>query len=321
MVLTPLKFAVVREDPAVESLLVSLTDAKRVLLVAAGGCTALTLLGLHDHLHVTAFDLNPAQVEHTRVRHRMALEGIPPDADAMSALLQSGQFEALFRALRGLLHAFVISPEDLLALCNTLPPQDRAQRVDALAVNPWWSTAFDLMFSDRVLNAMFGPAATQHAQPGSYPRHFRTLLEAALRTGDAVDNPFMHHVLLGRYLPHAPPAALQRPLQSGTLQLVTGTLGEVDSTVPFDVVSLSNLMDWMDPAQRTKLAGQAEARLRPGGMVCLRQLNNTSNITSVFSSVEWDAPLSAELTRQERSRFYTHVWVGRRTRAEAARVT
>ena len=69
------QFAVVREDLMVEAELVRLTNANNVLLIASGGCTALTLQALFPDLHITLFDFNSAQLE--RVREKMsALRGV-----------------------------------------------------------------------------------------------------------------------------------------------------------------------------------------------------------------------------------------------------
>ena len=48
-----LKFAVVREDSELEAQLVRQCDARRVLLVASGGCTALNLIAEFPSLEVT----------------------------------------------------------------------------------------------------------------------------------------------------------------------------------------------------------------------------------------------------------------------------
>ena len=67
-----IQFAIVREDPAAELTVVDTllrTDA-RVLLVASGGCTALTLGALRPSLRLTLLDANPAQL--TLVRQKLA---------------------------------------------------------------------------------------------------------------------------------------------------------------------------------------------------------------------------------------------------------
>ena len=57
------QFAVVREDPKIEAELVCLHQVSEVLLIASGGCTALTLQALFPDLRLTLLDLNPAQLE------------------------------------------------------------------------------------------------------------------------------------------------------------------------------------------------------------------------------------------------------------------
>ena len=55
----------------------------------------------------------------------------------------------------------------------------------------YWPVAFELFFSDQLLNAMFGAAATQHAPPGSYSAYFRGAIEAGLCRPDAAQNYFL----------------------------------------------------------------------------------------------------------------------------------
>ena len=98
------QFAVVREDPMVEAELVRLTQASNVLLIASGGCTALTLQALFPDLHITLVDFNPAQLE--RIREKMrALQETDTGARCQrfnigtndpNGLNQNGNFESLF---------------------------------------------------------------------------------------------------------------------------------------------------------------------------------------------------------------------------------
>src|SRR5688572_15564134 len=89
-----LKFAVVREDPRLEAILVEETAARAVLLVASGGCTALTLKAASPSLDVVAFDFNPAQLAHVRRKIDAVARG--DHAALTGGLNQSGAFERLF---------------------------------------------------------------------------------------------------------------------------------------------------------------------------------------------------------------------------------
>ena len=59
----PIQFAVVREDPRLEIQVLRRHPARRALLIASGGCTALTLASVWPNLGVTLLDPNPAQLD------------------------------------------------------------------------------------------------------------------------------------------------------------------------------------------------------------------------------------------------------------------
>ena len=315
------QFAVVREDPLVEAELVRLTNASNVLLVASGGCTALTLQALFPNLHITLFDFNPAQLE--RVGKKMSALR---DADAAtrcqrfnigssdpSGLNQNGNFESLFRGLREFIFDLVADETEIRRLFEE---EGRLARVsEVLFSSKYWQVAFDLYFSDSLLNAMFGPDATQHAEAGSYPRYFQTLFENGLTSAGAFDNYFLHHVFLGYYLQR--PASLPYYLLASPIdycfQMVEGTLAEVPELQRFDLISLSNIMDWMPLTEIAALMEQLQSGMKSGASVLYRQLNNSTDLSAYFGdSFEFDTALGIQFQEIERSLFYSSVHVGKR---------
>ena len=315
------QFAVVREDPMVEAELVRLTKAKNVLLIASGGCTALTLQALFPDLHITLVDFNPAQLE--RVQEKMSALR---DADTATrdrrfnigtsdpeGLNQNGNFESLFRGLREFIFDLVADESEIRALFEK---KDRRIAIsEILFSSKYWSVAFDLYFSDPLLNAMFGPEATQHAEPGSYPRYFQRLFEKGLTAAVAFDNYFLHHVLLGYYLqrPASLPYYLLQPPADYRFQMVEGTLDQVPELQRFDLISLSNIMDWMPLTEVTALINHLQNQMKPGATVLYRQLNNYTDLSTDFGdSFEFDAALGARFQEAERSLFYSNVQVGKR---------
>ncbi|HEY6461905.1 MAG TPA: DUF3419 family protein, partial [Polyangiaceae bacterium] len=104
-----LRFAVVREDPDVEHALClrrreSGAPAAAVLVVASGGCTALTLALREPSLRVTAFDVAPRQLRHVEAKRdavaRGDLAALNVGDESPEGLCQCGEFESLFRMLR-----------------------------------------------------------------------------------------------------------------------------------------------------------------------------------------------------------------------------
>ena len=315
------QFAVVREDPMVEAELVRSTNASHVLLVASGGCTALTLQALFPDLHITLVDFNPAQLE--RVREKMsALHNVDAAARCRrfnietsdpKGLNQRGNFESLFRGLREFIFDLVADEAEIRLLFEE---EGRLAHVsEVLFSSKYWPVAFDLYFSDSLLNAMFGPDATQHAEAGSYPRYFQTLFENGLTSTNAFDNYFLHHVFLGYYLQRSAclPYYLLAPPADYRFQMIEGTLDQVPELQRFDLISLSNIMDWMPLTGVASLINHLQNGMKSGASVLYRQLNNDTDLSTYFGdSFAFDAALGIRFQEAERSLFYSNVHVGKR---------
>ena len=70
------QFAVIREDPQLEMEVLRRRPSRRALLIASGGCTALTLQAVFPDLEIDLLDPNPAQLD--LVRSKMdALTSLP----------------------------------------------------------------------------------------------------------------------------------------------------------------------------------------------------------------------------------------------------
>ena len=315
------QFAVVREDPMVEAELIRLTRASNVLLVASGGCTALTLQALFPDVHITLVDFNPAQLE--RVREKMSALRAVDEATRCQrfnigtsdpkGLNQSGNFESLFRGLRAFILDLVADEAEIRRLFEE--KERLAEVSELLFSSKYWSVAFDLYFSDSLLNAMFGPDATQHAEAGSYPRYFQTLFEKGLTSTAAFDNYFLHHVFLGYYIqrPASLPYYLLAPPTDYHFQMVEGTLDQVPEPQRFDLISLSNIMDWMPLAEIVSLISYLQNEMKPGASVLYRQLNNYTDLSTYFGdSFKFNTALGVRFQEIERSLFYSSVHVGKR---------
>jgi S-adenosylmethionine-diacylglycerol 3-amino-3-carboxypropyl transferase len=341
-----LKFAVVREDPDLEDVvLLRVTRGRtdpRALIVASGGCTALTLLGRRPGLALTAFDLNPAQLAHVQDKAAAVARGElrrlnVGDADP-AGLNQRGEFEKLFRTLRAFLTEFVVPPDELARFFD--PEQDSASRrarVETWAQSRYFPVAFSLAFHDHLLHAMFGPAATQHAEPGSYPGYFQDVFLRGLRREDAHRNYFLQHVLLGQYLPGCEPDYLRprgvspapRPVERSlrlavpldSLRLVEGSLLDVLAVPELaaqDLYSLSNIFDWSEDALVAQWVEALKRAAPPGSAVLMRQLNNRRDLRRFFApEFVFDDALGDELWRRDRSLFYGRIEVGFRRGAAA----
>lgn len=316
--MSQLQFATVREDPLVELALLRERPARHLLLVASAGDTALALRAHRSDLSITLVEPNPAQKAHVLSKEAAWLAHAPPAtfnvgvADP-SGLSERGNFEALFRQLRAFLREFVAPAStfdawftDRGAIAATAP---------ALFAHRYWPVAFQLFFADPMLHAMFGPAATQHARPGSYPDYFRRVVERGLLRDDAFDNPYLQHVLSGRYMERREswPEFLRLEPRSLRAAWIDGTLDAVPSFAPFDFVDLSNVLDWSDRAQIDAQARRLGHELRPGARVLWRQLNDPEDLEARFAPhFTFDAATARALLAADRSLFYESLHVGTR---------
>lgn len=312
------KFAVVREDPDVEHSLVRKTRAKRVLVVASGGCTALTLVHREPGLEVHGFDFSELQLAQVREKQsavaRGDLRALNVGDESAAGINQRGEFESLFRTLRRFIEEMVAPPASLTRYFDaSTPGPERQALLRSWWANKYWPAAFSLCFHDALLHAMFGPAATQHAEPGSYPGYFQRAFERGLAREDGPRNPFLAHVLLGAYLPaHAPDYVHAR--RELPVTLVRGELPELEDLARFDVVSLSNIFDWSDDALVARWAESLRA-LRPGAAVVVRQLNNRRDVRRFFApAFVFDDALGADVLARDRSLFYEAIHLGFRAR-------
>lgn len=324
------KFAVVREDPDLEASLFTralsrprATDADetrgaphgRVLVVASGGCTALTLASRFPDVEVVAFDLSTVALGHAAAKERAVLARDPrlgATSDDPRSLLQCGEFEGLFRTLRHFVEEFVAPPEAIARFFGDLRGDAnsgaRAALVSAWTTSRYWPVAFELALHDGFLHAMFGPDATRHAEPGSYPRYFQRAFEGALARGDAPENPFLQHVLLGRYLEDDAPDYLHAT-RFGRVTWLEGDLLAVPALDRFDVVSLSNVFDWSDDALVERWAG-ALVGCAEGTAVLLRFLNNGRSVRRFFEpAFTFDDATGRDFLARDRSFFYERIEV------------
>lgn len=309
------KFAVVREDPRTEMQLLRETQGRSLLLVASGGCTALSVKQARPDVEVVAYDFNPSQLAHVQ-RKSLALAAEDrrifnvEDADPQG-LNQCGAFERLFRILRAALVEWVAPAAEIEVFFSGSTSAQREAAFSRWHSSPYWPAVFASVFHEPLLHAMFGPDATQHAPPGSYPAYFQSVIERGLQRDDAGHNPFLQHIFLGYYRAEDAPDYL-RAQQALDLELRLGGIPDMADIARFDLVHVSNIFDWCDAAV-VSLWAKHLGSLRPGARVIIRQLNNCRDLADFWGGdFEMEAGLSASLAEADRSLFYNRIQVWRR---------
>jgi S-adenosylmethionine-diacylglycerol 3-amino-3-carboxypropyl transferase len=77
----------------------------------------------------------------------------------------------------------------------------------------------------------------------------------------------------------------------------------------FDVVHLSNILDWLSDEEAMETLELAYHALRPNGCVVIRQLNSTLDL-GTFSGFQWLVDEAQSWLKRDRSFFYRTLYFG-----------
>ncbi|MFY9589202.1 DUF3419 family protein [Rickettsia endosymbiont of Halotydeus destructor] len=306
-----IKFAVVREDPLIEQTLIERITPQNVLMIASGGCTALSLKSKFPKINFTLFDINSSQIQLVKNKikalecygNHSFKEQFNINFNNPKGLNNCGEFESLFNCFRQFLTEFILPKKNILDIF--LEDEDP----NILLNNKYWSVAFDLFFSNSLLLAMFGPAAIQHAEPNSYPRYFQKAFENGFYRKDYKKNYFLHHMFLGYYLDNinAQPYYLHKKNQNIQFEYINDKLLNVENINKFQLVSLSNIFDWMSEEEVLTHLKYLENNLLSGTYIIFRQLNNTKNYLSKVHGFKNHNQLENALLINDKSLFYNKI--------------
>lgn len=230
----------------------------------------------------------------------------------------SGRYERTFAELRRELAAIEFEIQQYL---NTEETDLSQQPVfDPLTISGQvFDAAFAKVMSLENLICLFGENATQNPrQP--FATHFASRTRLCFARTDRGRNPFLWQILTGTLPPNTPYDWLSPALNQGhslhvTPQLHCGRMIDVlrsfrDSSV--DMVHLSNILDWLSPAQAVETLEQTQRVLTREGRVIVRQLNSTLNIPALPCGLQWNLTMGREMVNHDRSFFYPEIFVGAR---------
>lgn len=348
----PVAFAQVREDALIDQWVVaSLGGEARVMMIASGGCTAAALAASAHVSSLHLVDPNPAQLALTRLKLRLLQSTNGPVRRSIlghTAMRAKDRSALLAEELRALdLPADVLGPLDFVAeagpdhagryervfaqlrkaldphssaLAAVLRSRDPAEQARRVAPDTDLGRALDESFDEVLampnLVRLFGEGATKNpAEP--FSRHFARRTRQVLATLPAADNPFLWQMFAGQFPYGVLSPWLAAPIPR-CLPTVLWTLGSMDDALSeakrgaFDFVHLSNILDWLTPAEAATTLARARSALRPGGRILIRQLNSTLDILALGSQFVWHEEEAAALHSRDRSFFYRRLHLGRK---------
>jgi S-adenosylmethionine-diacylglycerol 3-amino-3-carboxypropyl transferase len=345
----PIAFAQVREDSLLDQRVIErLGKGVEVLMVASGGCTACLLATLPQISRLHLVDPNPAQIALARLKlrllahcdpaDRLSLLGhaaipeeqrrlalarelaaldLPPTALGAVELLgkigpdTAGRYEALFAKLR---EALSEVSDDVAALLQLRDPSEQSRRAHpSTRLGKALDAAFDSVMALPNLIGLFGEGATRNrCEP--FSRHFVGRTRHVLATLPAVDNPYLWQLLHGAFPDGVTYPWLGAP-KPGRLPEVKWTVATMTDALrgrreEYDVIHLSNILDWLSPQEARSTLELAWGALRRGGLTFIRQLNSSLDVPALGTHFEWQEDLARELHVRDRSFFYRKLHLG-----------
>ncbi len=197
---------------------------------------------------------------------------------------------------------------------------DTAEQSSRVAATTELGKRLERAFADVMalpkLIQIFGPDATAN-RVMPFSEHFLAQTRAALASYPAAQNPFLHEIFLGHFIgPLWPWLYIQQDAGLCPVNYSCDAMQEIlrsQSDQSYDLIHLSNILDWIKPDQAAELLHDSWRCLTKGGMVVIRQLNSSLDIPAASSKLRWLKDLSDELHRGDRSFFYRALHVGMRT--------
>lgn len=300
-----IQFAVVREDPDLLISFLKKNQVKKTLIICSGGCSALTYKACMSELEIDLIDINKNQIDLAKEKVK---EVINENYDQLRKLNSSGNFESLFRQLSSFIFEFVIEKSELESYFLGTKKLD----LNEIFSNPYWNVAFELFFSDIILNTMFGADATQHSPKGSYPGYFQSKIEEAMRKVNYKENYFLHHFFLDEYLENCQPTYYKLKMSEDDFNYINGEIDDSIDIKDYDFIDLSNILDWMNDLKIQSLLRKV-CSMKPGAFLIFRQLNNSKCYQqSLLPDFSFMSDMSEKFLQESRSMFYEKINVYRR---------
>ena len=232
------------------------------------------------------------------------------DAGVLDAGVTERFVRMLVRAMRLLVHPR--SRLERMLACESIEEQR------ALFDQEWntrrWRLFFELLLNRRVFRRTYDPAFFAQLERPSFAEHFRRCAEYALTELPVRDNYFLHHMITGRYPADAPDGVPPYLTTEGyaavaerraRLTLVDGSMTDYLRILPDSSVtgfSLSNICEWLGPAEIDALFAEIVRVAAPGAMLCFRNFVGWTEVPPRFRQiVREDRVRGEELTKRDRS--------------------
>ena len=259
-----LLFGRMYEDAAIEER--AFPPGGRIFCIASAGCTAMRLAASRD---VVAVDVNPLQLAYVERR----LAGRPPVHGVAEHVLACGRVFARLAGWR---------PSRLHAFLQLDDPSEQLVFWRRHLHTRMFRAAFEGLLSRTVLRAVYASPLLQclPRRPGGV---LRGRMERCFAKHPNRTNPYARALLLGELPDELPPKDASR------IRLVRADAAdylEHERAASFDGLTLSNILDGVDPAYEGRLLSAVRRAAAPGAKVVLRSFREAVAASPTNHAVE-----------------------------------
>jgi len=289
-----------------------LPSGRRCLSIGSAGDNSFALLAAGAS-HVTAVEMNPAQVECIKLRQNAYLN-LDYEDFLKTVVESSGKFERYFNLFRTRVLPLAHNHHRVTELLQPRSPSARKDFYHNTWNNRRWRLIFKAFFSRFLMGRLGRDPAFFDFVEGSVADRILSRTKYALTTLDPSQNPYLHWTLTGSSR-KVLPLALQRDsyekirtsLKENRFNIIESPIEDVLEPGNYDAFNLSDIFEYMsEEATRTlfdRLANASTpgARLAYWNMLAPRQSSST-RIKSL--------PKESEiLFKQDRAFFYSRFLV------------
>lgn len=319
-----------------------------VAMIASGGCTAAALTSNSAINSLALVDANPSQLALTKLKlhllqfplkkrleilghksidaklRQSMIEGIMHALDIPLEIFGEiifvsehgldfvGRYERLFDEFRSQLQPYQGLIEDLFHL-EIIEEQTKLIKKGSLLGDAIDAT-FQKVFSQDNLTMIFGQEATAN-RIQSFADHFVERIRKYLSNHLAKDSPYFAQLFLGRFYNENfyPWLNIENAYLPDNISFHHMHMNEFLANADkesYDLIHLSNILDWLKPEEAEKMLENTYKALKPGGAVIIRQLNSCLDFKSYNNALRWEAKTSEEYHQEDRSFFYRELHVG-----------
>lgn len=227
-------------------------SGRRCLSIGSAGDNSFALLAA-GAAHVTAVEMNPAQIECIELRRKAYLElDYPAFLDAV--LTSHGKFENYFDIFRRRALPLAHSGKRIDALLEPKPDGERELFYEE-HWNTWrWRALFKVFFSRFIMGRLGRDPAFFDYVDGSVADRILERTRYALVDLDPSQNPYLHYILKGHYGSQLPLALREKSYQSirkalaeNRFNIIQAPIESVLGEGKHDAYNLSDIFEYMSP--------------------------------------------------------------------------